>query len=49
VRGTRAQMLDMVRTHAIFDEKNPVTLVRSKQTVDQFEQSLLRAPAQGSP
>lgn len=49
VRGTRAQMLDMVRTHAIFDDKNPVTLVRSKQTLDQFEQSLLRAPAKGSP
>ena len=49
VQGTRAQMLDMVRTQSIFDEKKPVKLVRSRQTLDQFQQSKLRAPAKTSP
>jgi hypothetical protein len=39
VSGTRAQMLDLVRAHAIFDEK-PVKLRRSKDTLDAFEKSL---------
>jgi len=40
VRGTRAQMLDLVNHESIFDEKNPVKLVRSKMTLDEFERSL---------
>jgi hypothetical protein len=47
VTGSRAQMLDMLKTHDIFDAKNPLRLVRSKQTLDQFEKSLL-PPASGA-
>jgi hypothetical protein len=39
VTGSRAQMLDLVKTHDIFDEKQPVRLVRSKETLEQFEKS----------
>ncbi|MGH8171843.1 MAG: hypothetical protein ACREPX_01770 [Rhodanobacteraceae bacterium] len=39
VSGTRAQMLDMVRAHPIFEEK-AVKLRRSKDTLDAFEKSL---------
>jgi hypothetical protein len=48
VRGTRAQMRDLVRTQAIFDEKNPLKLVRSRQTLDEYEQSLSPATARGT-
>lgn len=43
VSGTRAQMLDMLRAHAIFEEK-PVKLMRSKDTLDSFEKSLQQRP-----
>ena len=46
VSGSRAQMLDLVRAHEIFDEKDPIKLVRSRQTVDEFQRSLLGAAAQ---
>ena len=38
VRGTRAKMLEMVRTQPIFDDK-PVELTRSKQTLDEYDKS----------
>jgi hypothetical protein len=43
VGGTRAQMLDMVRAHDIFEEK-AVTLRRSKDTLDAFEKSVQQRP-----
>ena len=45
VGGSRAQMLDAVRTLAIFDEKNGIVLVRSRQTLEQYEKSMLPAGA----
>ncbi len=48
VRGSRAQMLDAVRTLAIFDEKNAIVLARSRQTIDQYEKSMLPASAGGA-
>jgi len=45
VGGSRAQMLDAVRTLAIFDEKNAIVLVRSRQTLEQYEKSMLPAGA----
>lgn len=41
VSGSRAQMLDLVKSHDLFDEKNPLHLVRSRETLEQFEKSLL--------
>jgi hypothetical protein len=41
VRGSRAEMLHVVRELAIFDEKNPVTLARSRQSLDQYEKSMI--------
>ena len=46
VTGSRAQMLDLVKSHDIFDEKKPVRLVRSKETLEQFEKSVLPAGTQ---
>jgi len=43
VSGTRAQMLDMVRSQSIFEEK-AVRLQRSKDTLDAFEKSLQQRP-----
>jgi hypothetical protein len=40
VHGTRAQMLEIVRKQAIFEDK-PVKLVRSRQTLEQYEKTLL--------
>jgi hypothetical protein len=49
VNGTRAQMLDIVRTQAIFEEK-PLKLTRSRQTLEQYEKSMLpNVPAKGTP
>jgi len=49
VSGTRAQMLDIVRTQSIFEEK-PIKLARSRQTLEQYEKSMLpNAPAKGAP
>jgi hypothetical protein len=45
VGGSRAQMLEAVRTLAIFDEKNGIVLVRSRQTLEQYEKSMLPAGA----
>ena len=47
VRGTRAQMLDLVRTQDIFDRKNAVKLVRTRQTPEEFEQSLRAGASTG--
>jgi hypothetical protein len=41
VHGTRAQMLDLVRTQSIFKDKDPLRLARSRQTLDQFQKSLM--------
>jgi hypothetical protein len=46
VTGSRAQMLDLVKAHDIFDEKKPLRLVRSKKTLEEFEKSVLPAGAQ---
>jgi hypothetical protein len=44
VTGSRAEMLDLVKSHDIFDEK-PLRLVRSKETLEQFEKSVTRTGA----
>jgi hypothetical protein len=43
VRGTRAQMLDLVRSESIFETKPSLQLVRSKQTLAEFEKSVQQA------
>lgn len=43
VRGSRARMLEIVRTQSIFQTKAQTKLVRSKQSVDEFEQSVIHA------
>jgi hypothetical protein len=43
VRGSRAHMLEIVRTQPIFESKRPTVLVRRQQTLDEFEQALLKA------
>ncbi len=43
VRGNRARMLEIVRTQSIFQDKSQTKLVRRKQTVDEFEQSIIHA------
>jgi hypothetical protein len=43
VRGSRARMLEIVRTQAIFQTKSPTRLARRKQSLDDFEQSVIRA------
>ena len=43
VRGNRARMLEIVRTQSIFQTKSQTKLVRRKQTVDEFEQSVIHA------
>jgi hypothetical protein len=43
VRGNRARMLEIVRTQPIFETGKPTVLARRKQTVDEFEQELLKA------
>jgi hypothetical protein len=43
VRGTRANMLDIVRTQPIFDEK-PFSLKRSRQTLEEYEKAAVAAP-----
>ncbi|HJT98108.1 MAG TPA: hypothetical protein VJ696_07310 [Rhodanobacteraceae bacterium] len=40
VRGTRAGMLELVRNEDLFDDKRPLQLERSRQTLDDFERSL---------
>jgi hypothetical protein len=47
VEGTRAQMLDLVRTQAIFVDK-PVKLARSRQTLEQYEKSMLSNASKGT-
>lgn len=44
VRGTRAQMIDLVRAHDIFDEKASVKLVRSRESIDEYERSHVGVP-----
>jgi hypothetical protein len=49
VNGSRAQMLDIVRAQAIFEDK-PMKLARSRQTLEQYEKSMLpNAPSKGKP
>jgi len=48
VRGDRARMLDIVRRQPIFDGQKPTKLLRHKQTLDEFEQALIRPPAKKS-
>lgn len=43
VRGSRARMLEIVRTQSIFQTKSQTNLVRRKQSVDEFEQSVIHA------
>ena len=43
VRGNRTRMLEIVRTQSIFQDKSQTKLVRRKQTVDEFEQSVIHA------
>jgi hypothetical protein len=43
VRGNRAHMLEIVRSQPIFEGKRPTVLAKRKQTVDEFEQSVLKA------
>ncbi|HEX5124734.1 MAG TPA: hypothetical protein VFV97_15940, partial [Rhodanobacteraceae bacterium] len=47
VRGSRSQMLDAVRKLSIFDEKNAIVLARSRQTLDQYQKSMLPPGAGG--
>ncbi|HEY6894906.1 MAG TPA: hypothetical protein VI258_12105 [Rhodanobacteraceae bacterium] len=44
VTGSRGEMLDLVKSQDIF-EKSPLRLVRSKETLDEFEKSVLRSGA----
>ena len=43
VRGNRARMLEIVRTQPIFDSKRTTRLVRRKQSVAEFEHSVIEA------
>jgi len=43
VRGSRTRMLEIVRTQSIFQDKSQTKLVRRKQSVDEFEQSVIHA------
>ena len=43
VRGNRTRMLEIVRTQSIFQDKSQTKLVRRKQSVDEFEQSVIHA------
>jgi hypothetical protein len=45
VRGDPARMLEIVRNQSIFEGVEPTMLVRSKQTLEQFERNLQHAPA----
>jgi hypothetical protein len=43
VRGTRANMLDIVQTQPIFDEK-PFSLKRSRLSLEDYEKAAIAAP-----
>lgn len=43
VRGNRARMLEIVRTQPIFETKAPTVMVRRKQSLEEFERSVLEA------
>jgi len=43
VRGNRARMLEIVKSQAIFQAKPTTRLVRSRQSIDEFEQSVIHA------
>jgi hypothetical protein len=45
IRGNRAKMLEILRTQSIFEDKPSTKLVRRKQTIDEFEQSVMHASA----
>ena len=45
IRGNRAKMLEILRTQSIFEDKPSTKLVRRKQTIDEFEQSVMHVPA----
>lgn len=44
VRGDAARMLEIVRSEPIFDGSPPTVLVRSKQSLKQFERALMQPP-----
>lgn len=44
VTGSRKDMLDLVKSHDLFDAK-PLRLVRSRETLEQFEKSAMSAGA----
>ena len=48
VHGTRAQMLEIVHAQPIFSDK-PFKLVRSRQTLEQYEKSMLTETPPGKP
>ena len=41
IRGDRARMLEIVRKQPLFDDQKPAKLVRHKETLDEYEQTLL--------
>ena len=45
VTGSRAQMLDLVKSHDIFEDEKPLRLVRSRKTLEEFERSVLAGGA----
>jgi len=50
VSGSRAQMLDMVRTHEdLFDSKSPLVLERRRESLEEFERSIAPAASKVSP
>jgi len=49
VRGNRAHMLEIVRTQSIFQSKSPTRLERRKQSVEEFEKSVIHAQHNKSP
>jgi hypothetical protein len=49
VRGSRAQMLDLVGKESLFEAKPSLQLVRSKQTLGEFEDSVQRSAAARKP
>ena len=46
IRGDRTRMLEIVRKQPIFDDQTPTKLVRHKETLDEYEQTLLAKKVQ---
>lgn len=45
VRGNRTKILEILNKQSIFEDKASTKLVHRKQTVDEFEQSIMHVPA----